>query len=91
MRKKLQLERSELLIVVVALLYILSPIDVVPELVAGPLGLTDDLAAFALLGATVMRARRPVVPQAPLADSAAVPDGPDPARRSADGTRNDRP
>ena len=39
------MSRSDLLIVLVALVYILSPFDAVPEAIAGPLGLSDDVAA----------------------------------------------
>ena len=58
MRGPLKLQRSELAIVVIALLYILSPFDLVPEIVAGPLGLTDDVAAAGILGMTLWRARK---------------------------------
>ncbi|MGV8895549.1 MAG: YkvA family protein [Rhodoglobus sp.] len=34
-----------------ALVYGISPVDIIPELIAGPLGLTDDLAV--LVGAGV--------------------------------------
>jgi len=56
--KRLKLERTDLAIVIIALLYILSPFDLVPEIVAGPLGLTDDLAAAGVLAVTLLRARR---------------------------------
>ncbi len=58
MRMPINLSRSELLLVVLAMLYVVMPVDFIPELVAGPLGLTDDLAAVALVGTTLMRARR---------------------------------
>ena len=51
-----RLGRTELMIVLLAILYIVSPVDLVPEIIAGPLGLTDDLAAAALIGATLLRA-----------------------------------
>jgi uncharacterized membrane protein YkvA (DUF1232 family) len=53
------LSRSELVILLLAVLYIISPADLVPELIAGPLGLTDDLAAAAVIGATLLRSRKP--------------------------------
>jgi uncharacterized membrane protein YkvA (DUF1232 family) len=56
--KRPKLERTDLAIVIIALLYILSPFDLVPEIVAGPLGLTDDLAAAGVLAVTLLRARR---------------------------------
>jgi uncharacterized membrane protein YkvA (DUF1232 family) len=40
---------SAALVAIGALVYGVSPIDVIPEFIAGPLGLTDDLAV--LLGA----------------------------------------
>ena len=52
---RFNLSRSELILVVLALIYVVSPIDLVPELVAGPIGLTDDVAAAALIGATLLR------------------------------------
>jgi uncharacterized membrane protein YkvA (DUF1232 family) len=58
MRLPLQLQRSDLAIVVIAMLYILSPFDLIPEIVAGPLGLTDDVAAAGVLGMTLWRARK---------------------------------
>jgi uncharacterized membrane protein YkvA (DUF1232 family) len=58
MNRPLHLQRSDLAIVVIALLYILSPFDLVPEIVAGPLGLTDDVAAAGILGMTLWRARK---------------------------------
>ena len=58
MKRPLHLQRSDLAIVVIALLYILSPFDLVPEIVAGPLGLTDDVAAAGVLGMTLWRARK---------------------------------
>lgn len=51
------LSRTELLIMLVAVLYILSPVDLVPEALAGPLGLTDDLAAAVVIGSTMLRSR----------------------------------
>ena len=37
------------LYLVLGLLYILSPIDIMPELIFGPLGVVDDLGVFVLL------------------------------------------
>lgn len=37
---------SAVLIAVAAIVYGLSPIDIIPELLTGPLGLTDDLAVL---------------------------------------------
>lgn len=52
---RFHLSRSELMFVIIALIYVISPIDIIPELVAGPIGLTDDLAAVALIGAALWR------------------------------------
>lgn len=52
-----RIPRSDLAIILIAVLYILSPIDFVPELVTGPLGLTDDVAAAGVLGVTLLRVR----------------------------------
>lgn len=38
-----------------ALLYGVSPIDVIPELLTGPLGLADDLAVFAGAGFAIWK------------------------------------
>lgn len=59
------LSKSQLAMLVVAVLYLVSPVDVVPELVLGPLGITDDAAAFtAIISMLVLaraRAKDPVV------------------------------
>ncbi len=52
---RFNLSRSEMIFVIIALIYVISPIDIIPELVAGPIGLTDDLAAVALIGAALWR------------------------------------
>lgn len=49
--------KSDLVLMVLAAIYVLMPVDLIPELITGPLGLTDDMAAMALIMATVMRAR----------------------------------
>ena len=64
MSSPLRLQRSDLAIVVIALIYILSPFDLIPEIVAGPLGLTDDVAAAGILGMTLWRARKSARDQA---------------------------
>lgn len=51
-----KLSKPDLAIIVMALLYVLSPVDFIPELIAGPLGLTDDVAALAVITAIIMRA-----------------------------------
>lgn len=47
--------KPDLALMIVALLYVLSPVDFIPELLTGPLGLTDDMAALAVIAAVIMR------------------------------------
>lgn len=47
--------KPDLAIMILALLYVLSPVDFIPELITGPIGLTDDMAAIAVIAAIVMR------------------------------------
>lgn len=46
---------AAILIAVAALVYGMSPIDVIPELLTGPLGLADDLAILAGAGIAVWK------------------------------------
>lgn len=48
---------QRLLVMVLAGLYVLSPVDVLPEAVLGPLGLPDDAIAF-LVGLRALFSRR---------------------------------
>lgn len=48
-RRRRGLSAKEWVILIVAAVYILSPVDVIPEIFLGPLGLTDDVVAFAIL------------------------------------------
>ncbi|MEI2718089.1 MAG: DUF1232 domain-containing protein [Candidatus Nanopelagicales bacterium] len=52
-----RLTKPDLTIIVLALLYVLIPVDFIPEIITGPIGLTDDMAALAVILATVLRAR----------------------------------
>ena len=52
-----RLSKPDMFVIVLSVLYVLTPIDFIPEIIAGPLGLTDDMAAIAVIIATVMRAR----------------------------------
>jgi uncharacterized membrane protein YkvA (DUF1232 family) len=45
------------LALVLALVYLISPFDVLPEALLGPIGLTDDLAALGVLLSLVRRIR----------------------------------
>lgn len=44
-----RMNKTKLLKIVVILIYLFSPIDILPEAVLGPLGLVDDTAAIWLL------------------------------------------
>jgi len=46
---------AAVLVAAAALLYGLSPIDVIPELLTGPLGLTDDFAVLFGAGLAVWK------------------------------------
>ncbi len=55
-----RLTKADLFLIALALAYVLSPVDLIPELITGPLGLTDDMAALTLVAATFLRARNRV-------------------------------
>ncbi|OOF78379.1 DUF1232 domain-containing protein [Rodentibacter caecimuris] len=44
-----RINKTKLLKIVAILIYLFSPIDILPEAVLGPLGLVDDAAAVWLL------------------------------------------
>ncbi len=46
---------AAVLVAIAALVYGLSPVDVVPELLTGPLGLADDLAVFVGAGLAIWK------------------------------------
>lgn len=48
-RKRRGLSAKEWVVLLVAAVYLLSPVDIIPEIFLGPLGLTDDVVAFAIL------------------------------------------
>lgn len=56
------ISRKEVVLLIVAAVYILSPVDIVPEAVVGPLGLLDDLGALlgavGVIGAALKRFRK---------------------------------
>ncbi len=57
-----RLSKTEVALIIAALLYVVSPFDFIPELIAGPLGIADDAAILGLVAATIMRAaKRPEV------------------------------
>lgn len=43
------MKKTKLLKIIIILIYLLSPVDLLPEFVLGPLGLVDDVAAVILL------------------------------------------
>lgn len=47
--------KAKLIKIAIILIYLFSPIDILPEAVLGPLGLADDAAAIALLIRTIMK------------------------------------
>lgn len=62
-RKRRGLSAAEWVALVVAVVYILSPVDVIPEVLLGPLGLTDDVVALALVAKLGWSATRPAAPE----------------------------
>lgn len=46
---------AAVLIGIAALVYGLSPVDIIPELLTGPLGLADDLAVFIGAGLAIWK------------------------------------
>ena len=61
-RKRRGLRAAAAVALVLALVYILSPVDVIPEVLLGPLGLTDDVVAVALVAKLGWSAFRPAEP-----------------------------
>lgn len=44
-----KLSKKEFIILLAGLVYLVSPLDAIPELIAGPLGLVDDTAVIGAL------------------------------------------
>ena len=61
--KRRGLKATEWVVLVIAAIYLLSPIDVIPEALLGPLGLTDDVVAVAILAKLGWSAIRPAEPE----------------------------
>ena len=57
MKRMEHFTKPQLAMLVLAALYILSPVDVIPELLTGPLGLVDDAGAFGVIIAILVGAR----------------------------------
>lgn len=51
------LTKFQWLTLAMAALYIVSPVDMIPEILTGPFGLVDDAAAFAVIIAILAGAR----------------------------------
>lgn len=51
------LTKPQIFTLTLAVFYILTPVDFIPELLTGPFGLFDDAAAFALIIAVLGSAR----------------------------------
>lgn len=50
-----KMNKAKLIKIAIILIYLFSPIDILPEALLGPLGLADDAAAIALLIQTIMK------------------------------------
>ncbi|MFN8183620.1 MAG: DUF1232 domain-containing protein [Candidatus Nanopelagicales bacterium] len=62
-----RLTKSQVALIIAGLLYVISPLDIIPELIAGPLGIADDAAILGLIAATILRAAQK--PQVVTVDS----------------------
>ncbi|HRY09369.1 MAG: DUF1232 domain-containing protein [Actinobacteria bacterium] len=51
-----RLSKTQVGLIIAGLLYVVSPFDFIPELIAGPLGIADDAAILGLIAATILRA-----------------------------------
>ena len=47
-----RLTKTQLGLIIAGLLYVVSPFDFIPEIIAGPLGIADDAAILGLIAAT---------------------------------------
>ena len=61
-RKRRGLTAPEWVLLFLAAVYILSPVDVIPEMLLGPLGLTDDAVALAIVAKLGWSTFRPAEP-----------------------------
>lgn len=53
-----RLSKTQVGLIIAALLYVVSPFDFIPEIIAGPLGIADDAAILGLVAAMILRASR---------------------------------
>lgn len=51
-----RLSKTQVGLIIAGLLYVVSPFDFIPEIIAGPLGIADDAAILGLIAATILRA-----------------------------------
>ena len=64
------LNRTQVALIIAGLLYVVSPFDFIPEIIAGPLGIADDAAILGLVAAMILRAsQKPQVVPVPVQQS----------------------
>ncbi len=62
-----RLSKGQVGLIIAALLYVVSPFDFIPEIIAGPLGIADDAAILGLVAAMILRAsQKPQVVPVPV-------------------------
>ncbi|MEZ5118879.1 MAG: DUF1232 domain-containing protein [Candidatus Nanopelagicales bacterium] len=62
-----RLSKGQVALIIAALLYVVSPFDFIPEIIAGPLGIADDAAILGLVAAMILRAaQKPQVVPVPV-------------------------
>jgi uncharacterized membrane protein YkvA (DUF1232 family) len=64
-----RLSKTQVGLIIAALVYVVSPFDFIPEIIAGPLGIADDAAILGLVAAMILRAaQKPQVVTVPTED-----------------------
>lgn len=66
------LTKPQLTMIVLAVAYLVSPVDFLPEILTGPVGLTDDAAAFTVLISMLLAARSKAREAMPVAVPASI-------------------
>jgi uncharacterized membrane protein YkvA (DUF1232 family) len=62
-----RLSKGQVALIIAALLYVVSPFDFIPEIIAGPLGIADDAAILGMVAAMILRAsQKPQVVPVPV-------------------------
>jgi uncharacterized membrane protein YkvA (DUF1232 family) len=65
-----RLSKGQVALIIAALLYVVSPFDFIPEIIAGPLGIADDAAILGMVAAMILRAsQKPQVVPVPVQQS----------------------